>query len=307
LIWEHSLQHFAAIGAMFNAMSDRNVTEPDSIQEPGAAQENLGREQSTAPQAIVCLVADLFFATRLHDVIQARGGRPILVETPEALVDAVDGHFPVLALVDLATPGDWAMAIRRCKLRPHTSQTPIIAFGSHVDVETLKAARKAGADHAWARSKMMEELVAVVDRHLHPPVTYPDGWNAPLSELARHGIQEFNQGEYFEQHELLEQAWLAEPRAIREMYQGILQVGVAFLQIERNNWPGAVKMFRRGLPRLRTLPAICQGVHIAEFRAAAEAIHAEIAALGAERLQEFDRARFPRIQYDDEGRSGQAS
>jgi predicted metal-dependent hydrolase len=79
------------------------------------------------------------------------------------------------------------------------------------------------------------------------------------------------------------------------MYQGILQVGVAFLQIERNNWSGALKMFRRGLPRLRTLPPICQGVDIAAFRSVAEQIHWEITAIGAERLHEFDRATFPRI------------
>ena len=109
---------------------------------------------------------------------------------------------------------------------------------------------------------------------------------------------EFNRGEYFEQHELLEATWLAESRPVREMYQGILQVGVAFLQIERNNWPGALKLLRRGLPRLRTLPPICQGIDIAAFRAAAEAIHAEITALGPERLGEFDQTYFPKIVTD---------
>lgn len=254
----------------------------------------------SAPKpSIVCLVEDLFFGTRLDDVIRTMGGHPVIVETPAAFVDAVDRVFPVLTLVDLGAAGDWAQAITRCKMRPHTSQIPIIAFGSHVDTATLRAARQAGADHAWARSKLMGELPEVVERHLRPPVVYPDGWDAPLSEPARHGIEEFNRGEYFEQHELLEHAWMAEPRPVREMYQGILQIGVAFLQIERNNWAGAVKMFRRGLPRLRTLPPVCQGVAIAPFRAAAEAIHWEVTELGPERLGEFDRSRFPRIEIAD--------
>ena len=255
------------------------------------------KQQPThAAPAVVCLEADLFFAARLGDVIRACGGQPVLAETPDEFVAAVDRYFPVLALVDLNTPGEWELAIRRCKLRPHTAQTPLYAFGSHVEVDTLKRARQAGADHAWARSKMMEELVAVVQRHVQPPVTYPDGWDAPLSDLARQGIEEFNGGEYFEQHESLEKAWLAEPRPIREMYQGILQIGVAFLQIERGNWAGAIKLLRRGLPRLRTLPPVCQGLDIASFRAAAEAVHAELLALGAERIGEFDRGRLPRIE-----------
>lgn len=250
------------------------------------------------PPPVVALLPDLFFAPRFADVIRAQGGEPVLVETPDAFVAAIDGRFPVLAFLDLSAPGDWEGAIRRVKLRPHTRQVPIYAFGSHVDAETLKRARKAGADHAWARSRLIEELPAVVARHVSPPVVYPQGWDAPLSHEARRGLEEFNRGDYFEQHEHLEHAWMEETRPVREMYQGILQVGVALLQIERQNWAGAIKMFRRGLPRLRVLPEVCQGVHVGEFRRAAEAIHAEITALGPEGLPEFDRARFPRIRYD---------
>jgi CheY-like chemotaxis protein len=248
------------------------------------------------PQPIVVHVPDLLLATRMEDVIELQGGRAILVETPAALVDAVDYHFPVLVLVDVNSPGEWLDAIHRCKLRPHTRQIPIYAFGSHVDTATLNAARKAGADHAWARSKMMEELVAVVDRHLHPPVRYPDGWDSPLSEQAQSGVEHFNAGDYFEQHEYFETAWMAEPRPIRELYQGVLQVGVALYQIERDNWAGALKLFRRGLPRLRDLPPICQGIDLATFRAEAEAIHQEVVALGPTRLAEFDRSRFLKIR-----------
>jgi hypothetical protein len=248
------------------------------------------------PQPIVVHVPDLLLATRMEDVIHLQGGRAILVETPAALVDAVDYHFPVLVLVDVNSPGAWLDAIHRCKLRPHTRQIPVYAFGSHVDTATLAAARKAGADHAWARSKMMEELVAVVDRHLHPPVRYPDGWDSPLSEQAQLGLEHFNAGDYFEQHEYFETAWMAEPRPIREFYQGVLQVGVAFYQIERDNWAGALKLFRRGLPRLRDLPPICQGIDLATFRAESEAIHQEVVALGPKKLAEFDRSRFPKIR-----------
>ncbi|MEZ4678126.1 MAG: DUF309 domain-containing protein [Caldilineaceae bacterium] len=174
----------------------------------------------------------------------------------------------------------------------------IYAFGNHGDTKALQAARNAGADHAWARSKMMATLVETVNAQINPTTTYPDGWDDHLSKPARHGLEEFNRGDYFEQHEYLEAAWKAELRPVREMYQGILQVGLAFLQIEHANWAGALKMFRRGLPKLRKLPAICQGVDVASFRCAAAAIHAEVTALGAERLHEFDQSRFPKIIYD---------
>ena len=250
-------------------------------------------------RAVVILEADLFFSTRLEDVVRARGGHPITVETPDAFVTAVDRYFPVLALVDLKTPGDWEMAIRRCKLRPHTRAVPIYAFGSHVEVEVLKRARQAGADHAWARSKMMKSLVDVVTQHLEPRVRQLEGCDEPLSKLAVAGLLEFNRGDYFEQHEYLELAWNEEQRPIRALYQGLLQVGVAFLQIERGNWHGALKMFRRGLPRLRDLPPVCRGIQLYPFRQRAEAIHTEISLLGPESLDRFEHSRFPRIDFEN--------
>ena len=263
------------------------------------AQPSIRTSTSTQPdvaQPIVANGVDLMATTRLEDVIQRQGGHPVLVQTPDELVTAVDYHFPVLALVDLNVPGDWAAAIRRCKLRPHTRQIPIYAYGSHVETATLAAARAAGADHAWARSRMMAELAAVVDRHLHPPVRYPAGWDDALHPEAAKGVEEFNAGHYFEQHEHFELAWMAEPRPIRELYQGVLQVGVAFLHIQQGNWAGALKMFRRGLPRLRDLPPVCQGIDVASLRAAAERIHREVTALGPDQLATFDQGQFPSLR-----------
>ena len=251
-----------------------------------------------AKPTVVILADDLFFIARLMDVVTAQGGQPVVVESADALVEAVDSQDPVLILLDLKTPGDWQAAIRTLKIRPHTRQIPVYAFGSHVDTETLKLARQAGADHAWARSKMMEELVGLVERHITPPLRYPAGWDDVLSEQALAGVRAFNAGEYWEQHEEFEAAWLAEERPIREMYQGILQVGVAFLLIQRGKWAGAVKMFRRGLPRLRGLPDICQGIHMATLRTQAEAIHREITTLGSEGMAKFDQGKFPRIEVE---------
>ena len=50
-----------------------------------------------------------------------------------------------------------------------------------------------------------------------------------------------------------------------------------------NNWGAAF------------LPARCQGIDLATFRAAAEAIHREVSELGPERLAEFDQHKFPQI------------
>jgi predicted metal-dependent hydrolase len=113
--------------------------------------------------------------------------------------------------------------------------------------------------------------------------------------LVIKGIEEFNRGEFFEQHETLETVWRKEARPIRDLYQGILQVGVACYQIERGNLPGALKLFECGLWRLRSFTPECMGVDVACLVADAQRLRDEAMRLGPERLTELDRALFPRI------------
>lgn len=115
------------------------------------------------------------------------------------------------------------------------------------------------------------------------------------SPLVIQGIEQFNRGEFFEQHETLETAWRAEPRPVRELYQGILQVGVACYQLERGNLPGALKMFERGLRRLTKFAPECQGIDVAHLITDAERVRDEAQRLGLERLQELDHSLFPKI------------
>lgn len=58
------------------------------------------------------------------------------------------------------------------------------------------------------------------------------------------GIELFNRQKFFDAHESLENAWRAEPDPIRSLYQGILQVGVAYYHLEHRNLIGAQKSFR---------------------------------------------------------------
>ncbi len=121
----------------------------------------------------------------------------------------------------------------------------------------------------------------------------------PLPEAIRQAVSEFNEGRYYECHDTIEAHWMREPGVQRVLYQGILQVGIGFHHIENANWRGAVKMFERGLPKLRPFVPACQGIDVAALLAAAEKIEAEIKRLGAQRIEEFDRSLFPRIKLAD--------
>ncbi len=82
---------------------------------------------------------------------------------------------------------------------------------------------------------------------------------------------------------------------MRELYQGILQVGVGFYHLCHRNYPGTVKMLRRGLPRLRDLPENCQGIRSTELYEASRIVHDRVVELGPERIDEFDLSALPKI------------
>jgi uncharacterized protein len=123
----------------------------------------------------------------------------------------------------------------------------------------------------------------------------------PSPELLLEGIRQFNRGEFFEQHETLEELWMDEPDDIRYLYQGILQVGVGFHHLERGNYRGAVAKLRTGIERLEWFAPACQGVQLDAFLVEAKRCLETLLALGPERVSEFDRALIPRIQIRHHG------
>ena len=82
----------------------------------------------------------------------------------------------------------------------------------------------------------------------------------------------------------------------RDLYQGVLQIGVSFHQIEEDNYRGAVKMLRRGLLHLRSLPPVCQTLDVATVRREARAVHDELVALGPDRLGEYDQEKLRQVK-----------
>ena len=111
------------------------------------------------------------------------------------------------------------------------------------------------------------------------------------------GLEQFNRGEYFEQHESLEEIWLAEPRPLRRLYQGILKIGVGFYKLRLGNYRGTVNHISGGIAYLRRFEDGCLGVEIARLIKEAGQIHDLAVALGPEGLGEIDLDTLPHVHY----------
>ncbi|MEX2162367.1 MAG: DUF309 domain-containing protein [Anaerolineales bacterium] len=128
------------------------------------------------------------------------------------------------------------------------------------------------------------------------PEQIPTACQGELDPMAIKGIELFDSGHYWEAHEALEAAWRAETGPARHLYQGILQAGIVYLQIERNNFIGMAKMFERCKKWLRPWPDTCRGIDVAQLRVDVAAAVAAAGKLGPGNLGQFDRSLFKNLK-----------
>jgi len=91
--------------------------------------------------------------------------------------------------------------------------------------------------------------------------------------------------------------WRATSPPIRDLYHGILQVGVGFHHWRRANFHGAAVLLEEGIDRLRPFVPSCQGIDVAALVADATSARERLVSLGRERMSEFDLAEAPRVRF----------
>jgi uncharacterized protein len=273
---------------------------------------------------VLGLVSDVFFSVPIENALKALGyraqwiqrgdelGSPERESAPRRLGEPLTGasaafiaHLaaiqPALVIVELnSTTIPWAEWVAALKSSAATRRIPVLAFGPHTDLDLRARALDVGCDAVLAKGRFLTDLPSLIEKYARrvDDVALADSCWGELSALALKGIALFNQHEFFEAHEELEHAWNEEPGPARELYRGILQVAVAYLQITRHNYNGALKMFLRMRQWLDPLPDTCRGVDVAQLRADALAARAELERLGSERIAEFDTVLFKPLRVE---------
>jgi uncharacterized protein len=106
------------------------------------------------------------------------------------------------------------------------------------------------------------------------------------------GIEEFNQGLFFECHETLEEIWLEDHSETRPFYQGIIQIAAGYFKLEQGVPVGAIKLWRTGLAKVEPFAPVFLGVNLASL---IEAVKANLAELEADQENASLSLRPPTI------------
>ena len=216
------------------------------------------------PEHIILIVDDLMFLPRLESGVAQLGYAPLPATDESRLTQALF-QSPVLVIVDLFSRSfEWEPLVRLVK-KSKAGPVPVLGFGPHVDLKLRERALAAGCAAVVGRSAVASQLPHLIEKHRW--VLDKTACAAEPPPLVRQGIDLFNRGEFFECHEVLEDAWNQDSGPVRILYQGILQVGVACYHAQRNNPRGAQKLLHRAIPKLQRFAPACMNIDLARLLA----------------------------------------
>ena len=274
---------------------------------------------------IIALIADnLMYSIRIRNSVKMLGYRVELIESNNLidqnsgtsfkhqiaehvggpgfwLFDKLTKLQPALIIIDLGIENiQWGLWVSSLKSAPATQRIPLIGFCSHTHIDKIKMAKKAGADKVFSRSFFINDIHSIIQKfaiQYNKDQDFEPFCQSELSPQAYKGIVKFNEGDFFEAHELLEEAWMAESGPGRELYRAILQIAVAYYQIQVENFEGAIKMFLRVRKWIDKLPDTCRGVNIQKLRKDSNRVFDVVQCLGKTGLNEFDFELLQPVEY----------
>ncbi len=224
---------------------------------------------------------------------------PILMSSAGQYMDTLINQRAAFVILDAEHP-DWRALTLRGKNDAATRRVPVCLIS---DEAALRAdAVLCGADLAlsWDEfpaqlAALIAELARIPDPEVMERLECECGQALPATAVE--GLAQFNRGEFYRQHDLFEALWAQTEGPVRDLYRAILQVGVAYYQIERGNFAGALKMLQRSVQWLYLLPDTCQGIDVARLRRDSYAVRAALQRLGPDHLRELDRSLLTKLQW----------
>ena len=111
---------------------------------------------------------DMIFSSRITGTAQALGLKVNAVKSARNLMAQAKERTPTCIIVDLSHP-DLRVPELIGELQDVCSPLPrLVAYGSHVDAATLRAAREAGCNIVLPRSAFVEQLSGSLPQWLMP-------------------------------------------------------------------------------------------------------------------------------------------
>lgn len=259
---------------------------------------------------IIALVDAPEYRSRIAAIAEEFQAEVIWSLDVQGVVKTVAELRPLVMLIDLQGE-TWPDIVWALKMNPATRRLGMIGFAHPLqDAHYEKAASlrvdeifDAQDDPKGGIFTTLKDRILVYARRTDSELqaAIAEVMQQPPPPLVWQGLHEFNAEQYYDAHETLEHAWVAETGPIRNLYRGILQIAVAYYHIQKGNYWGALKMFLRSLQWLEPLPDEVQGIDVAQLRDDSRRARQAMERLGPARLDEFDAQLLKPVIFKESG------
>lgn len=116
---------------------------------------------------VLCVLDDLIFSVKISTAAKLLAADVYFERSPDLVVERVREKRPSLVIFDLNSRKMRPLEqLASLKADPELATVPTLGFVSHVDAETVAAARAAGVGEVLARSAFADQLGAILTRGL---------------------------------------------------------------------------------------------------------------------------------------------
>ena len=121
-----------------------------------------------------------------------------------------------------------------------------------------------------------------------------------VDQRFKKGIELFNEGEYFECHEVIEDLWLETPTEDpnRDLYKGVIQAAAAIYQFERGILSGAIGLFRTSAGYLENYRPHALGLNVGLLVEDMKGCFKPLADWDGVKNIPFNRKSAPQLDFD---------
>lgn len=112
---------------------------------------------------ILAILDDLLFTSKIRAVAKHAGVNVAVARSAQAALEQMRSLSPSLVILDLNNPRtDPIGTVEAMKADPDLAAIPTVGYVSHVDADTIAAARAAGVGEVLARSAFVTRLPEIL-------------------------------------------------------------------------------------------------------------------------------------------------
>jgi hypothetical protein len=112
---------------------------------------------------VVVLNSDLFFGVKIGNQLKKQGYAVAFRKTAGDFAAEIRATNAVLGLIDLNARPDWTEV--SALVKEIGERTPILVFGSHLDVDGLRAAKASGVRRVVSNGEFHQNMIELVARY----------------------------------------------------------------------------------------------------------------------------------------------